>query len=192
MVQVQKLSRSVVIGRGRHVVRWYNIEYPPPDHIESNLSNRNIHVSKGGIIVVQEHPPQYQKRIDEAIEEHQATRGHRLRRDAIPAYELVMTRSDLGPEEKNFDNKTWLWDTVKWVQNRFGAENIVGGCLHMDELDRAGRVHPHIHFIMTPGISNEKGRELSFARTFGRVIIIPAGSCRGSTGPHGRPRPEMG
>jgi len=168
MVRVQNIPQAwaSINGRSRHVVRGYDDDHPAPEHIDENLSDRNLYVNQGGDITAQEQAEKYQERINAAIEEHQETSGKRIRKDAIPAYELVMARSDLGSKEANFDNKAWFYDSVEWAKKRFGPENIVGGALHLDEPDKAGKVHPHIHLVMTPGVTNEKGRRLSMKRTF--------------------------
>jgi len=165
MVRVDKMKRGSVWARGRHVARGFDKENPPPEHIDSSLSAQNVYIGPKGEIVDREHVRTYTERINAAIQEHKQITGRSIRKDAIPAYELVLARSDLGEKEGKFDNHAWMADSVEWVENRFGAENIVGGSMHMDEPDKAGKIHPHIHIVMTPGVQATRGTKLSFKAT---------------------------
>lgn len=59
------------------------------------------------------------------------------------AIEAILTYSDKLKEE-NFDVNKWVNLNVKWLQDRFGKENVVSVVLHLDE------TAPHLHAIIIP------------------------------------------
>jgi hypothetical protein len=72
------------------------------------------------------------------------------RRDAVRLVELVLTASADG-FPRGSDGRTsdlmdapWVKDNLKFVQQQFGAKNVVGFMLHQDEIT------PHLHVLVVP------------------------------------------
>lgn len=176
MIRVEPLKEGAVAGRAIHHTRDYNKDRPAPAHINEKLSKRNIYVGEAGKLIEKkagkpakkEGYKEYMARLREKEAIHKSTQGRRTRKDSNKVADLVFARSDLGEDgEKNFNNKKWLEDTVKWVGERFGQDNIIGGSLHMDEPDKlTGKIHPHIHVMIVPMAENEKGNRICFEAQF--------------------------
>lgn len=88
----------------------------------------------------------------------------KVRKNAIYAIELMLTASSKRPA--NFDEAGWTRDSLKWVEDKFGKDNIVFAVLHRDETT------PHIHVQIIPIVDGklnashftgkmEKNRELN-------------------------------
>ena len=89
---------------------------------------------------------------------------YKVRKNAIYAIELMLTASSKRPDD--FDEVGWVRDSLKWVEDKFGKENIVFAVLHRDETT------PHIHVQIIPIVDGklnashftgkmEKNRELN-------------------------------
>ena len=84
--------------------------------------------------------------------------GRKVRSDAILAAEVIthypgqMNITEMGdrypadPEEF----QKWQNNTVKFLQDKFGKDNVINAVLHMDES------LPHIHAVVVPAYKNEK------------------------------------
>lgn len=162
-VRVELVKGGGVAGVARHHVRDYDEEHPAPSHIDPALSKNNVYLDAAGTAVKSLATSDITGRIQLAREEHKRTTGRKVRNDANQVIDLICYKSDLGPEkEKRFNNRKWLKDSLKWARKEFGKDNVLGAALHMDEPDRiTGKVHPHIHVIMKPGVQTEKGVKLS-------------------------------
>ncbi|SFP79513.1 MobV family relaxase [Hymenobacter arizonensis] len=72
------------------------------------------------------------------------------RRDAVRLVELVLTASadgfPRGADGRTADliNAPWVKDNLKFVQQQFGAKNVIGFMLHQDEIT------PHLHVLVVP------------------------------------------
>ena len=161
-VRVELVKGGAVAGVARHHVRDYDEEHPAPAHIDPALSKNNIYLDAAGTRVKALATTDLTGRIQMAKAEHKRTTGRKVRSDANLAIDMVCYKSDLGPKkEKRFNNRKWLNDSLAWSRKEFGENNVLGAALHMDEPDRAtGKVHPHIHIIMKPGVQTEKGMKL--------------------------------
>lgn len=100
--------------------------------------------------VVNAEPIDYKKRIDREIEERY--RGHRsVRKDAVRLCSFMVTSDkdffdSLSPE----DEKRFFEDSVEFLQDRYGKQNIIYAQVHKDEKT------PHMHVGMVP--MTEDGR----------------------------------
>lgn len=79
------------------------------------------------------------------LERVQAITGGKHRKDAVLAYEFVMTAAadwfnDLDAKQVN----QWANRSLKWLRQTFGAENVVSATIHRDE------AAPHIHAYVVP------------------------------------------
>lgn len=162
-VRVELVKGGAVSGVARHHVRDYDEEHPAPSHIDPRLSKNNIYLDADGWRATSLATSDLTGRLKMAKAEHKRTTGRKVRNDANVAIDLMCYKSDLPPEkEKRFNNRKWLKDSFAWAEKEFGKNNVLGAALHMDEPDRlTGKVHPHIHIFMKPGIQTEKGVKLS-------------------------------
>ena len=78
----------------------------------------------------------------------------RLRKDAVRAVEVLLTASpeafprDAQGQALDRRGSQWLHDNLAFLQDRFGAKNVVSCTLHQDEIT------PHIHAVVVP-ITNQ-------------------------------------
>lgn len=103
-------------------------------HIDVSKSIQNVQlISPGGNV------SDAWKRRRESIE---AQTGHKLatRSTSVIAIELMLSFS----HDANVPIKEWAAKNVKWLEERFGKDNILACTLHMDEST------PHIHATIMP------------------------------------------
>lgn len=74
------------------------------------------------------------------------TSKRKIRKDAVKAVGLILTGSHNRMHELVSNGKLgeWIRENKKWVDEKFGKENILRFTLHMDERT------PHIHCVFTP------------------------------------------
>ncbi len=85
-----------------------------------------------------------QARLDEAAAKRT------IRKDAIRAIEYMATTTPGHFDPTDRDTiRAWAMQTVRWAQERHGAENVVAAHLHLDE------VTPNLHIMVVP--INDKG-----------------------------------
>lgn len=70
----------------------------------------------------------------------------KVRSDAVRALEVLLTCAG-ETNEKLFDQDRWEQKNIEWLQNKFGAENVVSAMVHYDESS------PHIHAIVIPMVN---------------------------------------
>ena len=70
----------------------------------------------------------------------------KVRHDAVKALELMLTYTGEVDGEK-FNQERWEQKNVKWLQEKFGSENVVSAICHNDEST------PHIHAIVIPMVN---------------------------------------
>jgi hypothetical protein len=87
---------------------------------------------------------------DLATERIQELQLPRLRKDAVRAVEVLLTASpeafprDAQGHALDRRDSKWLRDNVAFLQDTFGAKNVVSCTLHQDEIT------PHIHAVVVP------------------------------------------
>jgi hypothetical protein len=74
----------------------------------------------------------------------------KLRKNSVYAINAYLSFSHDSENKGGFDVYKWYEDSVKWLQDEFGKENVIAACLHMDEAT------PHIHAVITP--VDERGK----------------------------------
>lgn len=167
MIRVEQIKSGAVAGRAIHNQRDYqNSNVNRPDHVNPKLEKNNLYIGEAGRLLKKpESFKQSMATIRRATEKHKEVSGRAIRSDANIATDLIFIRSDLEPElEKKFSDKEWFLNTVNWVGEKYGRENIVSGSLHRDEPDRlTGKIHPHIHILITP---RDKEKRISAKRVF--------------------------
>ena len=80
-------------------------------------------------------------RVDEAIAAHEADSGKAIRKDANVISDWVVTLPKDCPRE---DARKFFETAVAFCRGRYGAENVLGGFVHMDEAT------PHVHIPVVP------------------------------------------
>lgn len=97
-------------------------------------------------------------RISEAVESHEKVSGKALRKDANVMFDWVVTLPKDCPEDRARD---FFTAAVGFIQGRYGAENVPGGFVHMDEAT------PHVHVPVVP----VKGGKLVGAKVVNRTDL---------------------
>lgn len=80
-------------------------------------------------------------RVDGAVREHERTAGKAVRRDANVISDWVVTLPRDCPRQ---DARRFFEVAVDLCRERYGAENCLGGFVHMDETT------PHVHIPVVP------------------------------------------
>ena len=94
--------------------------------------------------------------IRERMEQVEATMTRSIRKDAITLCDWVVT---VPPDVREEDYRKFFETTYDFVEKRYGADNMLGGWVHMDETT------PHIHIAFTPVVEREDGRLAFSAKT---------------------------
>ena len=138
----------------KHIERTHH-----PDNARAELT----HLNRYDII---KYPPGV-KTIAEAVEHRIATAGisRKVGKNQVRCLNVLMTSDHDAMERIQKEGKFegWLNDSIKWVQKKFGKENVVAAVLHMDEYT------PHLHVIVVPIVTTErvrKQRESKATRTY--------------------------
>lgn len=90
--------------------------------------------------------------------------GRKIRSDAVLAVEIVMPypgEMSIGKNDEQYpkDNEryeNWISDSMEYIKNKFGEQNVLNAVLHVDESV------PHIHVIATPVVEKEKGLRIDY------------------------------
>lgn len=81
------------------------------------------------------------ERVSEAVRSHEKASGKALRKDANVLMDWVVTCPQDCPESLR---GRFFETVVSFIQRRYGAENVPGGFVHMDEAT------PHVHVPVVP------------------------------------------
>lgn len=96
---------------------------------------------------------------DEAIAHRIKTAGikRKITNDQVRVIRTVLsgTHEDMMNIAANGQLDDWCNDSLKWLQNTFGKENVVSVVLHMDEHT------PHLHASVVPIVTGERRKEKS-------------------------------
>lgn len=94
--------------------------------------------------------------IRQRMLEVEATMDRSIRKDAVTLCDWVVT---VPPDVREEDYRKFFETTYDFVERRYGADNMLGGWVHMDETT------PHIHIAFTPVVEREDGRLAFSAKT---------------------------
>lgn len=125
---------------GAHIDRSPGQEYTYKN-ADPNRLQENIHFDCG---------TSSKMKLNEAIDSRiksAYTGAKAIRKDAVKGMSMVFTGSHEEMKKIFSEENTkiaWLNANIKFVQNEFGADNIVRFTLHMDEKT------PHIHAVLVP------------------------------------------
>ena len=129
---------------GNHIDRTEGKEhsYKNADSSRANL-NRTIRLNKHS-----EKP--LQAAIKDRIEEGY-TGKRKVRADAVKYMKVILSGSHEKMKQLESEGrlKDWTQDSLKWLSEEFGQENIVKAVLHCDERT------PHIHAVIVPLVQEE-------------------------------------
>ena len=104
-----------------------------------------------------------QARVSKIIEGRTEAGGPKLRIDAVPAVEHLLTASPEFFDALDSDGiRAWADHSVQFLKDRYGVKNVVHATLHLDEHT------PHIHAYHVPQSLDSKNRPtLSAKRWYG-------------------------
>lgn len=101
--------------------------------------------------------------IDALVAEVEESQGRSVRSDAVRMADWVIT---LPPDVREGDEGKFFEEAYRFVEQRYGDENCLGGRVHMDETT------PHMHVPIVPVIEREDGRlALSAKEMFDRADL---------------------
>lgn len=130
VMRIEKIkSKNEMKAKEAHNLRAHNIK-----NVNKEKSHLNINFKKNS---------DFCEILDKKLS------GIKIRKNAILAYEIVLTASHdfFDSNEKiNLFNKK----SGEWIKEEFGEKNIISAVLHLDELT------PHLHIIVTP--IDERGK----------------------------------
>lgn len=147
VLHMMKHDRGAVSGIQSHV----NREHEP-------RTNRDIDATKTELNYHLVEPPvSYHKAIKQRVESLNLKRA--VRKDAVLMCSFIVS-SDKGFFDglSHEQQRDFFSDTVKFFQNRYGAENIIAATVHMDEAT------PHMHLCLTPIRDGKLSAKAMFTR----------------------------
>ena len=123
-------------------------------HIERTISPKNADPSRTHLNRELIDFPNNVKNRTEAIQHRLDTAGltRKIGKNQVRAIRILLTGSpqDMHLIEQNGRLDEWCDDSLEWLQETFGKENIVSAVLHMDETT------PHIHATLVPIVRGER------------------------------------
>lgn len=140
-VKISKINTLTGIYRHNH--RIYNVANAIPEKIKEN---ENL-VSLNGKTLLQA----VNKRLDEGLKEK------KIRSNAVIGFDVFMSFSRENREDLNVD--VWAKDSIKWLKDKYGDENVVDAVLHKDEWGCE-----HIHAFVVPITKEGKLSAYSFLK----------------------------
>ncbi len=159
IIRVRNISAEGTGNTETHNERQYEKkEMPMPENINSEMTPHNVSYVRG----MKEFKGQKEEReisYQEAIENRFQEAGVTPRKNSVNAIEFMISASKdfyqswtdpkTGKNYPPYDEKAYLYNSVQWLENRYGKENVVAWSIHMDEST------PHLHAIVVPIIQKE-------------------------------------
>lgn len=156
IIRVRNLSQSDISSTEIHNERQYqerDIQCPKNiilDNSPNNISKQgNYEGGKG-----------YREEIETRFQEAGVT----PRKNSVQAIEFMISASK--DFFKNYSESAYLKDSLHWLEERYGKENVVTWSMHFDEST------PHLHAIVVPIVEKEvkwKNRNGEGTRTENRL-----------------------
>lgn len=133
IMRTQKLkSMRTIAGAGAHVYRFQNTPNADP----SKRGLNRVLVDSGTSLL-----RSVKNRLDDGLDPE---RG-KIRGNSVLAVELVLTASpDFFKKSSNSKVDSWIDENQKWLEKKFGKDNVVSLVAHFDETT------PHIHAHVVP------------------------------------------
>lgn len=155
--RVQKLNTSnsqSMSGLEKHNDRTVKVSNADPQRSHLNESIKSI---DGSLL----------NSINNHIEKHYSYKTktgklRKMRTDVVKADEIIMSASPEILEVLQSEGrlKEWKDTSIKFLEDKFGAEHVLKADLHMDEET------PHIHAVVVPMVQTEQGLNLSHKHYF--------------------------
>lgn len=137
MAHVAKVKSSGVAPMVGHYAREAEARGYERDNIDKSRTRFNYEIRSGSEPLAAE----VRWRVSEAVRAHEEASGKALRKDANVMMDWVVTLPKDCPEERAAE---FFTATVNFIADRYGAENVPGGFVHMDETT------PHVHVPVVP------------------------------------------
>lgn len=133
IMRTQKLkSMRTIAGAGAHVYRFQNT--PNADPAKRGLNR--VLVDSGTSLL-----RSVKNRLDDGLDPEKG----KVRGNSVLAVELVLTASpDFFKKSSNSKVDSWIDENQKWLEKKFGKDNVVSLVAHFDETT------PHIHAHIVP------------------------------------------
>lgn len=142
------------------MVARYNHDYRIADVSNADKSKEN----QNEILIGTPNGKNYYEETKERIENLDYYQNHKVRKNAVLAYDIVLSYSNAS----GIDVDEWKKDSVEWLEKTFnkapdGKSNVVSAVLHMDEIHddpsqtfENSHNSPHIHAVIVPIDENGK------------------------------------
>lgn len=153
IIRVRNLSAGKVENTETHNERMYEKRgIDIPENIRQEESHRNISYVRG----MEEFSKPGDETISyqEAIENRFQEAGVTPRKNSVNAIEFMISATDdffeewtdpkTGKKYNAYSADVYLFNSVHWLEDRYGKENVVAWSIHFDENT------PHVHAIVTP------------------------------------------
>lgn len=159
IIRVRNISAGGTGNTETHNERQYEKkEMPIPENINPELTPYNVSYVRG----MKEFKGQKEEReisYQEAIETRFQEAGVKPRKNSVHAIEFMISASKdffqdwtdpkTGKNYRPYDEKSYLYNSIHWLEDRYGKDNVVAWSIHMDEST------PHVHAIVTPIVQKE-------------------------------------
>ncbi len=145
-------SGRSVAGMGRHMHRTINTPNADPERLKKNATYTP---ADGWVRWSDAPPPNVSHQLKDKLADFEQ-RGGVVRKDSVLAIELLLSASpewfkQASPQQQ----KRWLEAQTEFLEEVFGAKNVLQLTLHLDETT------PHIHAFVVPEIemAEKRGRK---------------------------------
>jgi len=137
-------SKGSGAGLGNHIDRADGKE-----HSYKNADSSRTHLNKTAQLNDHSKKPLQQGIKDRIKDGYTGDRA--IREDAVKYLKVILSGSHERMKEIEAEGKInkWAADSINWLSEKFGKENIVKAVLHMDEKT------PHIHCVVVPLIQED-------------------------------------
>lgn len=138
MAHVEKFKSSGVSPMVGHYAREAEARGYERDNIDGSRTHLNYEIAGSGSEPL---AARVRDRVRDAMAEHERAAGKAVRKDANVMFDWVVTLPKDCPPDRAGE---FFAATVDFIRNRYGAENVPGGFVHMDEAT------PHVHVPVVP------------------------------------------
>lgn len=154
MAHVAKFGRSAVGHMMAHYRRDGNVPELRVNIDPARTPGNYTYNGRGGEATA--------RTVADRVAEVEAKSGRKVRSDAVVLADLVVT---LPRDVRPGDEKVFFRSCMTYASRVVGADNILGGYVHVDE------TRPHIHIAFTPVVQRPDGRPtFNFNKLFPRGL----------------------
>lgn len=138
MAHVAKVKASGVAPMVGHYAREAEARGYERDNIDGSRTHLNYEIAGSGSEPL---AARVRDRVRDAMAAHERAAGKAVRKDANVMFDWVVTLPKDCPPDRAGE---FFGATVEFIRDRYGAENVPGGFVHMDEAT------PHVHVPVVP------------------------------------------